>query len=100
MANTKTKEKGAPKKAAPKKVTPLSQFAGFPVRRSGAQVIFGCGAVKVAKKDLSLAAEYVESPDFKQAVKLFTKLANAAGSNMSLERILQITPAQFRGLVG
>lgn len=51
---------------AKKKVASLDEFQGYEIKRTGTEVIFGCGAVTVLKKDLLALSKIVAKKEIKE----------------------------------
>lgn len=79
-------------KADKEVITPINKYAGYNIRRTlTGRVLFGCGAVKLARKDLLTAADALRDKEFVAAV---TPFAAAIGNGTMHFNILKATEQQ------
>jgi hypothetical protein len=100
MKSQTTKKAISAKKVATVKRTPFTDYEGWTIHRTPTSVSFGCGAVRVSKKDLVAVAGALENPEVVKAVKAFANLLKGAGTRKTLKDLLKITPQTYLRIAG
>jgi hypothetical protein len=100
MKSQVTKKATSAKKVATVKRTPLTEFEGWTIHRTPTSVSFGCGAIKVSKKDLVQVAKGLKDPEVLSTIKAFANLLRDAGIRKTAKDLLRISPQTYLRIAG